>query len=123
MFRFLFVLLAIMFVPAAHAAPTVKTATILVWGDSLSAGYGLDPARAWPKLLGDKLANERYPYAVANASISGETTAGGRSRLKAALMQHNPAIVLIELGANDGLRGLPIKTMRDRSRSHDPVST
>jgi acyl-CoA thioesterase I len=110
MFRFLFLLCAFMFSTAGFAAPHP---TILVWGDSLSAGYGIDQASAWPTLLGQKLAREGYRYEVANASISGETTAGGRSRLAAALTQYRPAVVIIELGANDGLRGLSLKAMRD----------
>ena len=94
--------------PAAFAGKT-----ILVIGDSLSAGYGIRPEQAWPALLGKRLAEKRFDYSVANLSISGETTAGGRSRLPAALKQHQPAIVIIALGANDGLRGLPLAQMRD----------
>lgn len=94
--------------PAAHAAADV----ILVFGDSLSAGYGLRLDEAWPALLEQKLGAEKLRYAVANASISGETTAGGRSRIAAALARHNPAVVIIALGANDGLRGLPLSEMR-----------
>jgi len=94
--------------PAAFAGKT-----ILVIGDSLSAGYGIRPEQAWPALLGKRLAEKRFDYSVANLSISGETTAGGRSRLLPALKQHQPAIVIIALGANDGLRGLPLPQMRD----------
>lgn len=86
--------------------------TILVMGDSLSAGYGLSTDQAWPVLLEKKLLDEKLPYTVANASISGETTAGGRARLQAALKQHTPTVCILELGANDGLRGLPISAMR-----------
>ncbi len=85
--------------------------TVLVWGDSLSAGYGLRPQQAWPALLEQRIAAARLPHKVVNASISGETTAGGRSRLPAALQTHRPALVVIELGANDGLRGLPVPAM------------
>lgn len=92
----------------AHAA----SRTVLVFGDSLSAGYGLRLEEAWPALLDQKLHAEKLPYSVVNASISGETTAGGRSRLDAALAKHMPAIVIIALGANDGLRGLPLPAMR-----------
>ncbi len=92
----------------AHAAKT-----ILVMGDSLSAGYGIRPEQAWPALLGQRLSDKRLDYSVANLSISGETTAGGRSRLDAALKNHKPAIVVIALGANDGLRGLALAQMRD----------
>jgi len=82
-------------------------------GDSLSAGYGIRPEQAWPALLGQRLSDKRLDYSVANLSISGETTAGGRSRLEAALKKHKPAIVVIALGANDGLRGLALAQMRD----------
>ena len=87
--------------------------TILVMGDSLSAGFGLRSEQAWPSLLGQLLREKQLDYSVANLSISGETTAGGRSRLTAALRQHKPALVVIVLGANDGLRGLPLAQMRD----------
>lgn len=84
-----------------------------MFGDSLSAGYGIARQDAWPSLLEIRLKDSGYSHTVVNASISGETTAGGRSRLPAALKQHQPTIVIIELGANDGLRGLPVATMRD----------
>ena len=87
-------------------------ATVLIFGDSLSAGYGIAREDSWPSLLSQKLAKDKSPWQVVNASISGETTAGGRSRLPALLADHKPAIVVIELGANDGLRGLPITEMR-----------
>ena len=86
---------------------------ILVFGDSLSAGYGLAQEAAWPSLLDKRLQEKRLDYSVVNASISGETTSGGRSRLDAALATHKPAVVIIALGANDGLRGLPIAATRD----------
>ncbi|HTJ97679.1 MAG TPA: arylesterase [Rhodocyclaceae bacterium] len=95
---------------ASHAAASQN---ILVFGDSLSAGYGLAKQEAWPSLLDIRLKDKAPAYTVVNASISGETTAGGRSRLDAALQQHKPAIVIIELGANDGLRGLPLASMQD----------
>ena len=85
--------------------------TVLVWGDSLSAGYGLRPQQSWPALLGERISSARLPHKVVNASISGETTAGGLARLPAALETHKPSVVVIELGANDGLRGLPVKAM------------
>ena len=83
-----------------------------MFGDSLSAGYGIRQEQSWPALLQERLKAGHYPYQVANASISGETTRGGLSRLPQALAQFQPAIVIIELGANDGLRGLPIAQMR-----------
>ncbi len=88
-------------------AGAAQAATILVWGDSLSAGYGLNrPEQAWPTLLQTRLEREGFRHSVINASVSGETSAGGRSRLPAALERHKPDIVILELGANDGLRGL-----------------
>lgn len=93
------------------AGGTAWANTILVWGDSLSAGYGLQIQQAWPSLLEKRIADTELPHKVVNASISGETTSGGRSRLPAALQAHKPAVVVIELGANDGLRGLPPKLM------------
>ena len=96
------------------AAPTAQAArTILVFGDSLSAGYGIRQDDAWPALLAQRLQQKRFDYNVVNASISGETSSGGRSRLPAALDKHSPAVVIIALGANDGLRGLPVATLRD----------
>ena len=83
-----------------------QAATILVWGDSLSAGYGLRPKEDWPTLLQTRLARERFRHTVINGSVSGETTAGGRTRLGAALERHKPDFLILELGANDGLRGL-----------------
>ncbi len=86
--------------------------TLLVFGDSLSAAYGLRADQGWPALLQKRLQDEGYGYRVVNASVSGETSAGGRARLARALEQHKPAVVVLELGANDGLRGLPVKDMR-----------
>lgn len=85
---------------------TAHAATILVWGDSLSAGYGLRPKEDWPTLLQTRLAREGFRHTVVNGSVSGETSAGGRSRLPAALDRHKPDLLILELGANDGLRGL-----------------
>jgi acyl-CoA thioesterase-1 len=90
---------------------TAFAGTILVWGDSLSAGYGLQTQQAWPALLAQRISETRLPHKVVNASISGETTAGGRNRLPAALQSYKPSVVIIELGANDGLRGLPASAM------------
>lgn len=83
-----------------------QAATILVWGDSLSAGYQLAQREAWPVLLQTRLAEKGFPHKVVNGSVSGETTAGGLTRLPAALERHQPDLFVLELGANDGLRGL-----------------
>jgi acyl-CoA thioesterase I len=87
--------------------------TILVVGDSLSAEYGLKRGTGWVALLEQRLAQQKIAARVVNASISGDTTSGGRSRLAASLAQHKPDIVVIELGANDALRGLPLKMTED----------
>ena len=86
--------------------------TILVFGDSLSAGYGVPREKAWVSLLQQELKHSYPQYKVVNASISGETTSGGRQRIKHALRQHRPDIVILELGANDGLRGAAIASIR-----------
>jgi len=102
---------------ATALAQTGPRPALLVLGDSLSAEYGLPRDSGWVKLLADKLATlgpeGAGQYNVVNASISGETTSGGRTRLPELLKQHQPAIVIIELGGNDGLRGLPLAAMRD----------
>jgi acyl-CoA thioesterase-1 len=91
--------------------------TILVFGDSLSAEYGLKRGTGWVPLLEKKLAAEKLPATVINASISGETTSGGRSRLASLLEKHKPTVVVLELGANDALRGLPLD-MTEANLSH-----
>ncbi|UHQ23926.1 arylesterase [Lysobacter sp. 5GHs7-4] len=98
--------------PAA-AAPAAKAArTVLVMGDSLSAGYGLAASQGWVALTAQRVSQTRPGWRVVNASISGETTAGGASRIAGELARHKPAVVVIELGANDGLRGLPLAQSR-----------
>jgi acyl-CoA thioesterase-1 len=89
---------------------------ILIFGDSLSAGYGIQQNQSWPALLNDRLTATHRPYTVINASISGETTAGGLSRLPAELRRSHPTVLVIALGANDGLRGLPANEIRDNLR-------
>jgi acyl-CoA thioesterase-1 len=98
---------------SAYSAPK----TVLVLGDSLSAEYGLTRGSGWVALLEKKLKAEKIDAKVVNASISGETTSGGRSRLPALLGQHRPDIVVIELGANDGLRGQPVAAAEANLRS------
>ena len=93
---------------AASAAKTGGVPVILVVGDSLSAEYGLARGSGWVALLEKRLAKDKLPARVVNASISGDTTSGGRSRLQLLLTQHKPTHVILELGGNDALRGLPI---------------
>ncbi len=103
--------------PSAMQAKTMSTTqtapTILVLGDSLSAEYGLRRGTGWVALLEKKLAAEKIRATVINASISGDTTAGGRARLPALLEAHHPSLVVIELGANDALRGSPLSLTQD----------
>lgn len=106
--RFLILICLLFSISAAHAARTV-----LVFGDSLSAGFGIRKDASWPALLQRRLDESRLDYSVANASISGETTAGGRSRIAEAVSRHRPGVVVIALGANDGLRGLPVAGMKE----------
>ena len=106
--RFLLVLLVTL-LPATYAH---ASKTILVFGDSLSAGYGIRQDAAWPALLQQRLGDKRLDYSVVNASISGETSSGGLTRIKGTLTRQKPAIVIIALGANDGLRGLPLDNTR-----------
>lgn len=94
-------------------APAAAPATILVVGDSLSAEYGLRRGTGWVPLLERKLRDEKIDARVVNASISGDTTSGGRSRLPALLKQHQPTHVILELGGNDALRGLPLAMTQD----------
>ena len=103
---FLFLLLSC----AAGAA--CATGTVLVFGDSVSAGYGLPRDQSWVDLLRARLTREHADYKVVNASVTGETTTGGKARLASTLSQHRPQIVILELGGNDGLRGTRIDTIR-----------
>ena len=85
----------------------------MVLGDSISAAYGMAQRRGWVALLEERLKGERLDYSVVNASVSGETTSGGRARIDTALAKHRPAVVIVQLGGNDGLRGLPVSQMKD----------
>ena len=96
--------------PSAGSSPLPK---ILIFGDSLSAAYGIGEDEGWVTLLAERLAQEDSELEVVNGSVSGETTTGGRARLPSLLERYNPAFVLIELGGNDGLRGLPLSLMRE----------
>ncbi len=97
----------------ASKHPDPQHRTLLVFGDSLSAAYRMDPRQGWVHLLQERLRSEQLPYRVVNASVSGETTSGGLARLPAVLEDHQPDIVLLELGGNDGLRGLPVRNIRE----------
>ncbi len=112
MFRAVIIGLFSVFGLLSHSAYAARAPIILVFGDSLSAGYGLPMAYAWPSLLADRLRKEQRPEQVVNASVTGETSYGGRARLQALLQQHKPRVVVLELGANDGLRGMPVPTMK-----------
>jgi acyl-CoA thioesterase-1 len=99
---------------AAHAAPVP---TVMVFGDSLSAGYGIDVDQSWTSLLQSRLQAKGYEHRVINASISGETTEGGKTRIPSALENFAPDLVILELGGNDGLRGFPPDVMKSNLRN------
>jgi acyl-CoA thioesterase-1 len=101
-----------LFAVLAASTCAVAQPVVLVLGDSVSAGYGLPAETGWATLLQQRLAAEHYPHRVVNASISGDTTAGGRARLDALLGKYHPAVTVIELGGNDGLRGGSLDAMR-----------
>jgi acyl-CoA thioesterase-1 len=94
------------------AAPALAARTVMVFGDSLAAAYNLATEQGWVHLIGERIAAARLPWSIVNASVTGETTAGGLRRLAEDLKRHKPAIVVIELGANDALRGQPVALMR-----------
>jgi len=107
MIRFLLLSFVLVCSFSASAAPN-----ILVLGDSISAGLGLHQNQGWVSLLQQRLISKDYPHKVINASISGETSSGGLRRISSVLDKHNPKVVIIELGANDGLRGLKLSQLR-----------
>jgi acyl-CoA thioesterase I len=94
------------------AAPLHAARTIVVFGDSLSSGYGLPAGSGWVTLLEQRLARDKFDYRVVNASLTGETTLGGRNRIEAVLKAHRPEILIVALGGNDGLRGWPLEDTR-----------
>ena len=112
LFRFLQSLMLVAAWAMASGGALAKSSQILVVGDSISAGYGLSAGEGWVDLLTKKLGKEKIPANVVNASISGDTTTGGLSRLPALLAKHKPTHVVIELGGNDGLRGSPVATAK-----------
>jgi len=102
------------FSASSTSASEQSSSVILLWGDSLSASYRMDEQQGWVALLQEKLTAEgRHDWRVVNGSVSGETTAGGLARLPAMLASTSPDIVILELGGNDGLRGLPVPTIRE----------
>jgi acyl-CoA thioesterase-1 len=107
---YLFLLLTIVTSLAYAQNPTARTTKILVMGDSLSAGYGIDIQQGWVNLL-EKELTKNHAIQIINASVSGETSSGGNTRLPALLAEHKPDIVILELGGNDGLRGQPLKLL------------
>jgi acyl-CoA thioesterase-1 len=113
MFRILIVIVLTLLWSVSGASNSVPAPKMLVFGDSLSAAYGIPEREAWVALLGDRLEGRNHPWRVRNLSISGETTAGGRSRIDAALADHTVDIVVLALGGNDGLRGLGLPSMRE----------
>lgn len=110
-FRSRLLALIVLSLPIINLSASEKT--LLMYGDSLSAAYGLtDINRGWVRLLQEKINHHQYPWKIINVSISGETTAGGLSRYRRTLEATKPALVLLELGANDGLQGKPLKTIK-----------
>jgi acyl-CoA thioesterase-1 len=103
--------IGLLFIALQNAVASDRT--ILVFGDSLSAAFGIRPEQGWVALLETRLKTQGYGYEVINASVSGETSSGGLERLPRALQLHQPGTVILELGANDGLRGLPLSATRD----------
>lgn len=117
----LYLFLLLTFVTTTGIADNT-TPRILVMGDSLSAGYGIDVKQGWVSLLQDE-STLKNKWQIINASVSGETSTGGRERLPALLKQHQPQIVILELGGNDGLRGQPLKILRDNLQTMIDAST
>jgi acyl-CoA thioesterase-1 len=105
-------LLFALFAALAASTSTIAAPVVLVLGDSISAGYALPAETGWVTLLQQRLATEHYPHRVINASISGDTTAGGRARLDALLAKNHPSVTVIEMGGNDGLRGGSLDAMQ-----------
>lgn len=101
-----------MFLLVSASAAAIESPTIVIFGDSLSAGYGIDVDQSWAALLQTRLKEQGYEHKVINASISGETTEGGATRIDAALQDFSPDLIILELGGNDGLRGFPANRMK-----------
>jgi acyl-CoA thioesterase-1 len=112
-----FIVFALLGLAGSISVSAASRPTVLVFGDSLSAGYGIDVDQSWPALLQSRLETEGYEHRVINASISGETTEGGATRIVSALENFTPDLVILELGGNDGLRGFPTQRMEGNLRS------
>jgi len=101
------ILISLLFLSFAANAASTESPTIVIFGDSLSAGYGIEVDQSWAALLQSRLKEQGYEHQVVNASISGETTEGGATRIDVALQDFSPDLIILELGGNDGLRGFP----------------
>jgi acyl-CoA thioesterase I len=106
------ILISLLFLFSTATATAAGSPTIVIFGDSLSAGYGIDVDQSWAALLQTRLKEQGYEHQVINASISGETTEGGATRIDAALQDFSPDLIILELGGNDGLRGFPASRMK-----------
>ena len=106
------ILASILFILLSATAASSESPTIVIFGDSLSAGYGIEVDQSWATLLQTRLKEQGYEHQVVNASISGETTEGGATRIDAALQDFSPELIILELGGNDGLRGFPAARMK-----------
>jgi acyl-CoA thioesterase-1 len=115
--RALAAVLAVAAISVGAAVAAESKPVIVVLGDSISAEYGLPRDTGWVALLRRRLADKRIDYSVANASISGDTTSGGRARMPELMARLKPSIVIVELGANDALRGVPLSTTEDNLRT------
>lgn len=115
--------LLVILLPLAASAAESERRELMIFGDSLSAAYGMEQSQGWVALLSDKLDRQDYDWEVVNASVSGETTTGGLARLPAMLETYAPEIVVLELGGNDGLRGLPLNTIRANLESMIDMAT
>jgi acyl-CoA thioesterase-1 len=104
---------SLLFLLTSASAESADSPTIIIFGDSLSAGYGIEVDQSWATLLQMRLEEQGYEHRVVNASISGETTEGGVTRIDSALRDFSPDLVILELGGNDGLRGFPVSRMKD----------
>jgi len=105
-------LISLLFLLISASAAATESPTIVIFGDSLSAGYGIDVDLSWAALLQTRLKEQGYEHKVINASITGETTEGGATRIDSALQEFSPDLIILELGGNDGLRGLPANRMK-----------